>query len=391
MYIEDMIHRLASSGTYIFSRAINMWVQDARLISSFSDQLMRGSAFTEKQANMAVKFCQKYKTQLEVALAVDLTVALSSPKFRLPIRTLEQYTKNVSLLDRTPKKIKLTFKYDEDLITLIRKWKGANPGNTADWDSESKSWHLSLTEGNILFVKNELVPRGFNVEPEILEFIEKIDEILENFETHVPMAVLEENKVVYKNVHGTVEQPDSGNIVESLFRARDYAISTWDDNLENYVNSKTIPLTSKFLKTKLGEKIEVNASETDIAQFSDIVRYAKNLLIIIPGVNELYHLKKWHDFLLTEGFSVNSMSVLFRLENSTQQEFNNFVKDNQLNRPMNSDTKVFFVSQKLPKPLIKNHSNFGVVIDLGTGHSPHYSIQNILVDHHDVITYNKKK
>jgi len=391
MYIEDMIDRLASNGNYIFREPLQLWSRDVQIIGSFSDQINRGLTLTEKQANMAIGFCKKYKKQLEDDLKINLDLAINSPQFKNPFRVIGQTLKEVSLIDGPPKKIQVSFKYDENLVKLFKEHKARSDVDIAQWNPDASVWHLSLTEGNILFVKTSLIPNGFRIDPKITEFIEKIDEISLNFESHVPMVSMEGNRLFYKNTHPSVPQPTNNNIVESLIKAREYAITVWDDLVENYVNSKIIPFTARFLKTRLGEKIELNSNVTPIEQFSDIVRYSKNVLIIVPGGNELFHLKNWYDFLISEEFSEKDMSVFFRLDNSKDKEFNNFIKEKKLNSPLTPETRIFFVSQKLPKPLIKNHQNFGAVINLGSNHAPHYSIQNILLGHHDIITYNKKK
>ena len=390
MYIEDMIDRLASNGRYLFELPLQLWPRDNQIVASFSNQINRGSALTEKQATMAIGFCQKYKKQLEEVLKVDLTLALSTPQFKNPFRVLDQFTKQVSLVTENPKKIKLTFRYDENLVKLLKDWKNKSQGNTAEWNNDEKAWFMNLTEGNILFVHKELIPRGFNVDPEIMEFSEKIGEILEDFENHVPMVISADGKFSYKNVHPSVPQPESQILLDVLFNARQYGIVTWDDEVEKSINSEILPLTRQFLNNPLGNSLSVNSNDVPLEQFCDILRYARDVLIIVPAVNELSYLKNWINFLFSEGFSPNDISVLFRLENSNNKEFNEFVKSQGLNLPLSSQTRIFFVSQKLPKPLIKNHQSFGAVINLGSGHAPHYSIQNILSDHHNIITYNKK-
>ena len=387
MYVEDMIHRMAGSGTFLFQPPLNLFARDLAMATSFSNQISQGSAFTEKQATIALRFCQKYKSQLEAALGQDLTQAISNPKFQYPLRTIAEQRRNVSLVNENPKKIKVTFNYDENLVKLIREHKAKNNGNTAEWDMEAKAWMFNLTEGNILFVKQHLISQGFNAEPEILEFIEKIDEILVNFEQYVPMVVLEDNKLSFKNVHSNVPPIETENLLDALFTARKYGVRTWDETLENYLENDVCPLTQSFLKARPGKILSVDSSEIDITQFRDIVRHAGNVVVIIPANNETVLVKKWHNFLLSEGFLAEEMAVLFRLENSNNKEFNDYVKDNQLNLPLNSKTKIFFISQKMPKPLIRSKTEFGAVINLGNANAAHYSIQNLLNDNPDVIMY----
>ena len=392
MYIEDLIHRLANGGHYLFHLPMQqLSPRDSQIIESFSAQLLRGLSLTEKQATMAVKFCLKYKNQLEQVLNCSLESPLNNPQFKNPFRVLSENIKTVSLVAVPRNAIKLSFMYDERIVNMIRTHKKNYTGNTAEWDSDSRAWMLGLTECNILFVKNTLLPEGFIVAPEVLGYIEEIDTILADIDQYIPIVSMNDSSVSFKNVHPNVPQPTTNNVLESLFQARKYGIVTWDDTAETYVNSKVIPLTSSFLNNPLGNQLFVDSTVVDIAQFSDIIKYSKDILVIVPGVNELLHLKKWYAFLMAEEVSVDEVAVLFRLNNASDKEFNQYVKDNGLNLPVNETTRIFFISQKLPKPLIKMRKEFDVVINLGNGPVAHYSIQNLIEEHHDVITYNLKK
>ena len=85
------------------------------------------------------------------------------------------------------------------------------------------------------------------------------------------------------------------------------------------------------------------------------------------------------------------MSVLFRLPNDSGSMFNDLVKTYNLNSPIDENTKVVFISQKLPKPLLKSGIEFKFIINLGQLSGVHYSLSNYLQDKMDVIKYTDKK
>ena len=79
------------------------------------------------------------------------------------------------------------------------------------------------------------------------------------------------------------------------------------------------------------------------------------LLVILPESNPLDHLSQVHQSL--RGFvGRDKISVLVRLENKTNKDFNDYIRDNKLNNPLAKDTEVVYISasKKFPKPLIQS-------------------------------------
>lgn len=380
MYIEDILAKL-------FHCRLNVF--DSKIINSFHWQISVDSlSLTEKQSYLAVKICKKYQNQLEKMINTDLDLILANPQFKYPVRPSAILQHSVTYITEPKKMFKVIFPYNENIVSRIKDHAKNYPGNGAKWDTDLKAWLLTPTEGNLSLIKDYLIPNNFIVDAPISEMIEKYDEILKNIENFVPSVVLENEKISYKNVYETVPPLDTNNIVEALFNARQNGITTWDENIENYLKTVENPITTNFLTSKLGSKISIDSETIGVEYFSDIVKYAGTILIIIPAFNELIFLKKWYNLLISEGFSSDEIAVLFRLEGFKNKEFNEFVKEKMLNKSLNEKHRIFFVSSKLPKPLIKKHENFGAIINLGSMYSPHYTIQNLLSNHHDVIMYN---
>lgn len=383
MYIEDLLVNLSRCRLNTF---------DLKVVNSLHWQVYVDCiAFTEKQSQLAIKICKKYRNQLEKMINMDLDLLLSAPQFKYSVRPSVSAQYSVSYITEPKKAFKVSFPYNENIVAYIKNHAKTRPGSYAKWDSDAKAWMLSPTEGNLELIKNYFIPNNFLVDESISGMIEKYDEIVKNIENFVPSVILENGKVSYKNVYETVPPLNTNNLLEALFTARQYGITTWNDDIENHLETIENPVTTAFLRSKLGNKISFDSETLDVEHFSDIVRYVNKILIIVPAFNELAYVKKWYNFLSSQGFSSDEMVVLFRLDGkSVKTDFNDFVKEQGLNKSLNDQQRIFFVSLKLPKPLIKQCQKFGAIINLGSGHAPHYTLQNLLVDHHDVITYNKK-
>jgi hypothetical protein len=70
--------------------------------------------------------------------------------------------------------------------------------------------------------------------------------------------------------------------------------------------------------------------------------------------------------------------------------FNDLVRQNNLNNPIDENTKIVFISQKFPKPLIKSGIDFKLIVNLGSLSGVHYSISTFLDGRPDVIRYTDK-
>ena len=81
---------------------------------------------------------------------------------------------------------------------------------------------------------------------------------------------------------------------------------------------------------------------------------------------------------------------MFRTDNGNERMFNELVRDYGLNNPIDENTKFVFVSQKLPKPVIKSGIKFNCAINLGSINGVHYTLNSFLHDFPDIVVYNNK-
>ena len=93
---------------------------------------------------------------------------------------------------------------------------------------------------------------------------------------------------------------------------------------------------------------------------------------------------------MSQEISEKDISVMFRLSSDTGSMFNDLVKQEGLNNPISENTKIVFISQKMPKPLIKSDIEFKLVLNLGSLSGVHYSISTYLDSRPDVIRYTDK-
>ena len=384
MHIDDLILFL----TLTSSTSLNKW--DQTLTHSFADQVNRGIAFTEKQATIAVKILKSHSTLISSKIGKDIVPYLTNPTFRMPIRKLSNHRKisvvNHEVYNRV---IKVEFPYNEKHVELIRK-KKEELGIT-QWSKEDKAWIFSLCESNIGFLVDFITQESFEVDDEFQKYVDQYNNILINMEEYVPMLVREDGILKFKNISRSTPKLSTENLLEAIFTARRYGIDTWDSTVQEEIDALNLnQIVRDFISLPPGANFQVDSEVFDINIISDIIKNLSPTLVVIPGGSETEKTKLAYNFLKSTGLENDEMSVMFRLPTISHKDFNEFVKDNDLNSPISEKTKAVFISGKLPKPVLKSKIKFNSIINLGFG-SVHYVMKEFIGKHENLIFYTEKK
>ena len=389
VYIEDLICRLACTDKFLFAPPIPLHSGDAAIISSFGERIERGTGLTEKQEQLAIKFCKKYRATLMLHFGSAVESLINNPQFRLTRTLPGRSSTSIRIED---KKILVSFPYNENTITKIRSFKQNSDFFDIGWNTEKRAWMFDLEETSVLWLVNNLVDSAATVSEEFKQLADQLLGTLADIDQQIPMITEKNGKIQFSNVHSSVPQPTDMDVKEAFLLARRYGINLWDENSLNLLKKeKNSTFFMDFLNKTDLNPLKIDSEETPIDQFSDLINYNLPVLIVIPGFNELAHLRLWTEYLKRQNFDEKSISVLFRLNNNVNSVFNIFVKENNLNAPLTENTKVVFISQKIPKPLLASGINFNLIINLGIINGVHYSLSNYIESCPDVIQYSKKE
>jgi len=395
MHIEDLIHRLASNGQYLFDDPINIMLMDNVVIHSLSSQIINGNSFTEKQANLAIKLVKKYQKSLSLALKIDLTESVTSPTFKFPLRTLNHSKSIVVCKHDTENKqvISVSFPFDEAVITKIKNYKRTMGihGSTIGWNQEKKSWDFDLREDHIDWINCNIVDSMFSADNTFNDMVAQIENIKANIENYVPMVKFEDNAFVFKNVSPNVQQPIDTNLVNVLIDARKYGIHTWSDDIDIALQHIDVhPSIRKILADNKITNIQSSVENLTLKDLNEIIFNSLPLLVVIPGGNEQQHLEFCKKLFEKNGISTDNMSVLFRLDGERGKGCNTYIKDSKINNAISENTKIVFISGKIPKPMIESKINFSAILNFGIS-GVHYMLSNYIKNHHFVINFNLRE
>jgi hypothetical protein len=400
MYTEDLILRLAGVGKYIFEPDIldlgNSW--ELNFVNSVATQIESGNALTEKQAPLVIKILKKYQTSLEIYF--QQKIDLDNPVFKTSFRKISnEKSIKIENIDGE-KKIVVRFPYDEKLIKSFHgyisgtSWKSFMYGNPlkahiAEWNSTYKAWIFGLREDNILWLHTNLVEQGFVTDNEFNTFLNEINQTLDNMFEFAPYVTKQDGKYCLKNVSKHININETDNLIEYLLLAKNAGITAWDEGIDQEIASMDLdPVTQANINTV--EPLFVDCTLYDVEQFENLVKFGGPTLIIVPGGIEGNHTRRWHESALKWGIDNSDMTVLFRMPNESHGTFNAYIKEHQLNNEVYENTKVVFVSTKIPKPLIKSGLKFNTVINLGYYKDLHYSMSVLLQSTPNIVYYNNK-
>lgn len=397
MYIEELIQFATGTGPYLFkNKTLISNSHDLEVLTSISEQLLFNSnQLTEKQGHLVLKLLNKYQLELTPFIPT-LDEDLANPKWKSAFRVLPKYKKIKIGKHEQPAKfhsgkcILIEFPYDDIIVQLFRTRNSElHELHKGGWDSNLKQWVFALTEKNIEWLGNTLLPKDFQADDEFMILYHSVIETISNIESHIPMIVSTTSGYEFKNAHRSVPTTKINNLVEVLFLAREYGITTWDDNVDIQIKEQIHPVTRTLLSTNSKKTPWINSNQYSVDTFEDLITYGGPALVIIPGGSELEMISIWTEFALRMGIQTNQLSVMFRLPNE-QAEFNQFVKIAKLNNPVDKNTRLVFVSTKITKPLIKADVDFNTVINLGYYNYMHFTMSTVVDNARNLVYYSMK-
>lgn len=352
MYIEDILTLLLKS--YI---KINPY--DLSVLRSLDDQYSAGNLYTQKQADMLIRILKKYNSLLQTLIP---NIDVSSLEFKSTFRSIDKTKKmSIVLSDKDfTKFIKIKFPFNTEIIKELKDLHQS--GLSSMYEIIDRSWMCPLTENNIIKLISVIDKFQFEVDEELSQYIAQIKVIQENFEKYIPSLLLTDNTYKIVNLPSQVEIPEMNTLENALFTARKFGVTVWDSNVETQLLNQFDPITIRFLKNNPKELFHLTDENSSINDLQTIIKNLLPCLVILPQNNELNTLKNTVEFFNKIEIPAKNMSVMFRLSNSTDSDFNEYVKNNNLNSPLSNETQAVFISQELPKTLVKSNKKFNSIL-----------------------------
>ena len=375
--IEDCIEALAGTHEHIVcSKEIES--SDKGLIYSLARQTVNGTAYTDRQHELAISKATHYKSILE---EVDIDVTTSVTQLRMPLRSIDRSRwiklKNIEQSLITFNKpdeqyIAVRFSFQKNLISALENINS----KPIHYDKINKTHYFEYNERTLHNVVSALTNKGFEIQPELQERYEILEMMNNNKKNYVPGIY----SLKLKNLHAkaidyaisTIGSPDVDNL--AMYKDRDQLLGIThfdEDDLNNSIRKLTT-LSQKIVKRK-SSNILINSDEHVFDRVAESIlelnRYP--LLVVLNDESELENLQKVHQSFRNI-FSNDDFCSLYRKENISpgNTEFNEYIKQNKLNNSLAIKSKVVYTSiNKMSKVMLKSEWRPQAAILMGSRRS----------------------
>jgi len=382
--IENMVHAMATQASS------ELKPYDYVFIQSVSQQISYNQyGMTEKQASLCLKILKKNLNWLNQFYQRDVIGFIEKPTYLFPLRTIPSQHKISYMPDKDIyERIKLQFPYNEEIVTYIKSQR--NKVYNYVWDATEKCWYLSLDYVSLGICHMLHKKYNFEYDVEFQNYFDQMTEIYQNLEKYVPLLDKIDGSYQLRNGSPKIPEILGDNLLESIFQARRYGITSWSDSVEtDLVDQSVDALTLNFLRHTEKKEFLINLEETNQKNLENLLKYLLPCVFFIPAGSELSKTTHAVNMLKNIGVENKDISVLFRLPNDTNSNFNIFVRENGLNTPLTGNTQAVFISQKIPKTFFPSARRFRTAVMYNKYHA-HYATRDFLKNFPNIIEITDK-
>jgi len=364
--IEDLLEILAG-----LQGQAKMQIEpsDATIMHSIARQSFKGTALTDRQFALMKEKLQTYRDQF-TALDYDFDRAIDA--LRQPLRHIDR-TKYIKLVSHSDmlgpnqvyesyknnwKWIKIRFPFTKKLIVDLQSIR--HKQNEYYHEKGSHEHYFLLNERNVYNIINTFKNKNFEIDQEILNYYNKVKQFEDQKTYNSNITNFKLNNLHPRALElalNDLGQPNADNIIKYKDRAKLYGIDFFDEELNTQL-LKTNELTRKIV-IREDSTIFVSKKEWTfdnlVSTLTELDRYP--LVILINEDNAYNDLSSTHK-CFKNIFHHSQISVNFRLSSTNNKGFNEYIKEYQLNSPVDKNTKIVYTSiDKLNKPLLQSECN----------------------------------
>tara|TARA_B100000214_G_C23943642_1_gene616926 strand:- start:18 stop:1232 length:1215 start_codon:yes stop_codon:yes gene_type:complete len=358
MYVEDYLELLAGLSEKHIEKKFFLHARDQTLINSLARQTFQATPLTDRQHELTKRKLLEYKEQFDVYSLTSLEEDLDT--LRMPLREIDR-SKTVTITSINDELcIAVRFPFSKKMIKHIDFLQSLQ--TKKQYDKRSKTHFVPFSDGNVFSVVDRLIDCNFVIEKRLSDFYRILKEMDNDKEKYAPGIY----GLTIKNLHdkaidyaiSAIGEPSIENLAAYKDRENILGLKHFDDIELQRSIANLQPLTKRIVSRSKTAIFIDNKEFT----FNNIVEsilelYRLPVAIVLPKEQEIDGLINTHQSFKNIIFDEN-ISVLFRLDNDEDDgyNFNTYVKKNNLNSPLDKDTKIVYINNsKLPKPLIASN------------------------------------
>ena len=342
--------------------------EDYTIVTSIARQVFKGTPLTDRQFELMKTKLETYSDQF-AEHGYD-TFALAVETLRQPLRHIDRskYIKIVEHHEMVGHNqvyesyksdwlwIKVRFPFSKKLIVDLQGIQCPPHEHVHEKGSHEHFFHLN--ERNAYSIVNTFKEKNFDIEQEILDYYDKVA-ALSDEAAYAPSIKNFEFCNVHPNAQSIAIQelgkPCADNIVRYKDRQKMYGIKYFDDNLDAQLENESVLTQGIVNRTSSKVFVQKNkwAFDSLVSSLLDLDRFP--LVILLDESDPYDHLTQSYN-AFKNLVTPEQVSVQFRLSTERSNGFNEYIKDQGLNTPVDKDTKIVYTSiDKLNKPLITSN------------------------------------
>jgi len=330
--------------------------ENQKVLYSIGSQVYKGRALTQKQHELVKKLLLEWYVEQFDAQGIDLFKHVDL--IREPYREVDK-SHWVKILTKNDKQyIGIRFPFSNSVIEHINDLKKETD---TDYFYDKHVHHFVLNEINVfkvMTIANKFAEK-FDIESEIQQYYNTLVEYDMNKKDIIPGVVNFEFTNVHDELkkHLEIKYPviDRNTITDIWDKRRLYGLEHFDNiNISNYstLGQKLLARTNSnvVVRSEVWNIDQVLNSLYEVGRFPIIIALDPTMEVF-DRLTEVYNSIK--------GYIDNkNISVMFRLDNKENQEFNQFIRDKRLNNSIDDNTQVVIANRKkITKPIIKSQWN----------------------------------
>jgi hypothetical protein len=357
--IEDLLEITAGMRSNVPQIKINS--SDMSIMYSIARQVFKGVPLTDRQYALMQEKLSSYQDQF--VDICDFNKAVNT--LRTPLRKIDRskYIKIVSAEEAIGHKqherpnheyLKIRFPFSKKSILKLQ-------GITSKRDEyvHHKGTHehfFLLTEKNVIRLVNSFEGCGFEIADDVIALYNEIKNIdVNNYTIRV-----ENNQLLNMHPNGkkAIEEQlgelNSDNVICYKDRSLLYGISSFDNNAKLDIEKHDI--LSKNIANRKNNEIHISSKEWTLDRlFNSFFVLKRFPLLILLDENDPYITLATTYHHMCHLIPTEEISVLYRLPNDVSNGYNEFIRDKNLNNPLDKNTKVVYTSKnKVNKPLLQS-------------------------------------
>jgi len=345
MTFEDVLESIAGPKP---THKIKIDKSDIGIMSSIAKQTYNNVGLTDRQLNVVKEKLELYKDQIP---------NFKQPtRLRIPLREIDR-RHYVALEERDEKTyVVIKFPFKKKLIDLVEGIRMLMP----EKHIKDKQKHYFLLSEKSVFevVKLALRFEAFEIEEQLLDWYKELAYIKENQDEYIPYV---KNNTAYnitdKCSDALFDHCGTNDTLLYYDRRFLFGLKNFDASEVEQRMSKVSILTQKILQRKTHD-LFLNSKTWTINQLAETVHELNRypLLVVLNSTTAHDELMLVHNAF--NGFiDTKECSVVFRKDNDTEESknFNQYIKDNNLNNKLAKDTKIVYTTDnKIPKPVVNS-------------------------------------